>query len=215
MAPRTSASSGTASPGRTHSSAKNAIVKLLKEDHKKAKAAFKAFEKMDPHEDPEGCQALVEQTCAELEVHAELEEQLFYPAARKAIKEEDLIEEAEVEHMTFKVLLEQLKKLEVEDEKYAATFKVLGEYVQHHVKEEEGEMFKQLANDEADWPTVRDQMLARRGELLEEKGLPAEEATASTARASARSAAASSTRAGSPSSHREARPQAADDAEDE
>ena len=208
MAPATTA--------RTPAAAKNAIVKLLKDDHKRAKAAFKAFEKMDPHEDPEGVRALVEQTCAELEVHAELEEQIFYPAARGAIKEEDLIEEAEVEHMTFKMLLEQIETLEVEDEKYAATFKVLGEYVQHHVKEEEGEMFKQLANDQADWPQVRDEMLARRVELLEEKGLPAEEETAaSTARASARRAAASSTRRAGPSSHREARPQAADDPEDE
>lgn len=208
----TAASAGS----RAHAGAKNAIVKLLKEDHKRAKAAFKAFEKMDPHEDPEGVQALVEQTCAELEVHATLEEQLFYPAAREAIKEEDLIEEAEVEHMTFKMLLEQLKSLEVEDEKYAATFKVLGEYVQHHVKEEEGEIFKQIGNAEADWPSVRDQMLARRAELLEEKGLPAQEETTASARASARSAAASSTRrAGSPSSHREARPQAAEDDEDE
>ncbi len=205
----------TATSTRAATSARNAIVKLLKDDHKRAKAAFKAFEKMDPHEDPEGVQALVEQTCAELEVHAELEEQLFYPAAREAIKEEDLIDEAEVEHMTFKVLLEQLKNLEVEDEKYAATFKVLGEYVQHHVKEEEGEMFKQLAGD-ADWPRVRDEMLARRGELLEEKGLPAEETAASTERASARRAAATSTRrTGSPSSAREARPQAAGDTDDD
>ncbi len=205
------------SPARGQTSAKNAIVKLLKDDHKRAKAAFKAFEKMDPHEDPEGVQALVEQTCAELEVHAELEEQIFYPAAREAIKDEDLIEEAEVEHMTFKMLLAQLKELEVEDEKYAATFKVLGEYVQHHVKEEEGEMFKQLATD-ADWTTVRDEMLARRSELMEEKGLVEEETEAgSKSRSSARGSAGSSSssrRSGSPSSQREARPQAAEDEDD-
>ena len=159
-----------ATPARTPASARNAIVKLLKEDHKRAKAAFKAFEKMDPHEDPEGVQALVEQTCAELEVHAELEEQLFYPAARQAIKEEDLIEEAEVEHMTFKVLLEQLKKLEVEDEKYAATFKVLGEYVQHHVKEEEGEMFAKARQvfDEQELEELGNVMAERKAELMPE-----------------------------------------------
>jgi len=203
------------SSARGQTSAKNAIVKLLKDDHKRAKAAFTAFGKMDPLEDPDAAQALVEQTCAELEVHAELEEQIFYPAAREAIDDQELIEEAEVEHMTFKMLLEQIRSLDVEDEKYAATFKVLGEYVQHHVKEEEGEMFKQLASD-ADWSTVRDRMLARRVELLEEKGLaPEEVATSGTSRSSTRSAAGGTRRSSHASTAREDRPHAADDADDD
>ncbi|HEX6363384.1 MAG TPA: hemerythrin domain-containing protein, partial [Albitalea sp.] len=101
MATRNS-SSGTGARGG--SGAKSKLVAMLKADHKKAKKAFKDFEKLDPHEEPEQCQALVQQTLAEIEVHAELEEQMFYPAARGAIKDESLIDEAEVEHMTAKVL---------------------------------------------------------------------------------------------------------------
>ena len=204
---------------RAQTAALKRIVQLLKEDHQRAKKAFKDFEKLDVQDDPETAQALVEQTCAELEVHAELEEQLFYPAARETVKKEDVLDEAEVEHMTFKMLLEQLRGLQVEDERYAATFKVLGEYVQHHVKEEEGEMFKQLGN-QADWASVLEQMLSRREELLEEKGLAMDEALAPVeekAQAAARKAparrSASSERGGK---QERARPQAsADESDDE
>ena len=164
------------SSGATRGSgAKSQIVAMLKADHKKVKKAFKDFEKLDPQEDPEACRGLVEQTLAEIEVHAQIEEQIFYPAARGAMKDEELIDEAEVEHMTAKVLIEQLKGMQPEDEKFAATFKVLGEYINHHVQEEEGEMFKQLKPSGAEWDTVLTEMQAQREQLMEEKGMPAEE----------------------------------------
>jgi hypothetical protein len=72
------------------------IVAMLKADHKKVKKAFKDFEKVDPQERSESCQALVAATLAEIEVHAEIEEQMFYPAARGAIEDRDLVDEAEV-----------------------------------------------------------------------------------------------------------------------
>jgi len=165
------ATRSTTTGSRSGGSAKTQIVAALKEDHKKAKKAFRDFEKMDPERDPESAQALVERTCAELEVHAELEEQLFYPAAREALKEEDLIDEAEVEHTTVKVLIEQLKGMNPGDPKYAATFKVLGEYINHHVKEEEGEIFPGLTKTGVQWDSVLEQMTTRREELKEEKGL--------------------------------------------
>jgi len=171
MATRNTSRSGT---GRGPSNAKSRIIAMLKADHKKAKKAFKDFEKMDPQEDPEQCQALVQQTVAEIEVHAELEEQMFYPAARSAMKDEDLIEEAEVEHMTAKVLIEQMKGMGPDDEKYAATFKVLGEYIKHHIEEEEGQMFKQLGQSGAQWDTVLEEMQSQREQLMQEKGLPPE-----------------------------------------
>lgn len=205
MATRNSSSS-TASGGR--SSPKNQIIEMLKADHKKVKKAFKDFEKLDPQEDPEACQSLVEQTLAEIEVHAQLEEQIFYPAAREAIKEEDLIDEAEVEHMTAKVLIEQLKGMSAEDEKFAATFKVLGEYIDHHVKEEENEMFKQMTRTGVDWDSVLIQMQEQRMALLEEKGLPPEgeaEEAGESATSGTRSAAAAR---GMSRGEGEARPQA-------
>ena len=111
MATRTS-SNRSASRG----SAKNQILTMLKTDHKKVKKAFKDFDKLDPQEDPESCRALVDETLASIEVHAELEEQIFYPAARNAMKEDDLIDEAEVEHMTAKTLIQQLKGMSPDDD---------------------------------------------------------------------------------------------------
>ena len=210
MATRNS-SSRSSSTGRG-SSPKSQIVAMLKADHKKVKKAFKDFEKLDPHEDPEACRSLVEQTLAEIEVHAELEEQLFYPAARGAVKEEELIDEAEVEHMTAKVLIEQLKGMQPEDEKFAATFKVLGEYINHHVKEEEGEMFEQMTGRGVQWDQVLEQMQMRRMELMQEKGMPMEEEEmqASSSPSRGRSAASSRGTRG----QAESRPQASGDFSD-
>jgi len=203
MATRNSSGSG----ARGASGAKSKIIAMLKADHKKARKAFKDFEKMDPQEEPEQCQALVERTLAEIEVHAELEEQLFYPAARGAIEEEDLIDEAEVEHMTAKVLIEQLKGMQPEDEKFAATFKVLGEYLNHHIEEEEGEIFKQLTQAGAEWDAVLEEMQAQREQLMMQKGLPAQ-SEAEDMPASARASSGAAGARGGARGAAEARPQA-------
>ena len=158
------------SGSRGASGAKTQILAMLKADHKKVRKAFKDFEKMDPHEDPGECMDLVEQTLQDIELHAELEEQLFYPAARGAIKEEDLIDEAEVEHMTAKVLMEQLKAMQPEDEKFAATFKVLGEYLNHHIEEEEGQIFKSLTSS-TDWEALLEEMQSQREQLMQKMGM--------------------------------------------
>lgn len=165
-----SASTQRRSRSREDAQARDEILKMLKDDHKRAKKAFRDFEKMD-HDDEAQVQALVEQTIAELEVHAELEEEHFYPAARGALSEEDMVDEAEVEHMTFKVLIEQLKGMEPGDDKYTATFTVLGEYVKHHVKEEENEMFKDLGRARIDWTALLAEMQEARQELMADKGL--------------------------------------------
>lgn len=112
-------------------------VALLTEDHDYVKKAFRAFEKMDEEDQP----ALVKQVLQALKVHTRIEEEVFYPAVRKAIKDEDLMNEAEVEHDSAKALIRQLERMKPSDPKFAATFTVLGEYVNHHVKEEESEMF--------------------------------------------------------------------------
>ena len=103
-----------------------------------------------------------------MQVHATLEEELFYPAARSCLSDQDLVDEAEVEHMTVKVLIEQLKNMGPEDDKYAAMFKVLGEYINHHVKEEEGELFPKLGRAKFDWDGLHDEMKGRRAELEQE-----------------------------------------------
>jgi len=188
---------------------KNQIIAMLKADHKKVKKAFKDFQKIDPKEDADSAEALVSQTLAEIEVHASLEEQIFYPAARSAIKEEDLIDEAEVEHMTAKVLIEQLKGMSPDDEKFAATFKVLGEYIDHHVKEEEGQIFKQITRAGVDWDSVLEEIQTQRMQLLEEKGLPAEEQEVEATPSRARASHSTSRSGASRESTGESRPQAA------
>jgi hemerythrin-like domain-containing protein len=112
-------------------------IALLTEDHDYVKKAFRAFEKMDKEDQP----ALVKQVLQALKVHTRIEEEVFYPAVRKAIKDQDLMNEAEVEHDSAKALIRQLERMKPSDPKFAATFTVLGEYVNHHVKEEESEMF--------------------------------------------------------------------------
>jgi hypothetical protein len=192
----------------TRSNAKSQIVAELKDDHKRVRKAFRDFEKLDPEQDLQAAQAMVEHTCAEIEVHAELEEQIFYPAARRATKDEDLLEEAEVEHMSAKVLIEQLKGMQPEEPKYAATFKVLGEYIAHHAGEEEKEMFPSLTKPGVDWDSVLEQMSSRREELKLEKGLAEleEKLLAQTETRPARRS--GSTRSGTSRSAGEARPQA-------
>ncbi len=143
-------------------------IDLLKEDHDKVKKAFKEFEKMD-RSDTETCRQLVRTVCDDLRVHTMLEEEIFYPAVREAIEDEDIMNEAAVEHETAKTLIEQLENMEPDDPNYFATFTVLGEYVMHHVKEEEGEMFPQAKKaKELDLEALGEQMRTRKEELMAE-----------------------------------------------
>jgi hemerythrin-like domain-containing protein len=140
-------------------------IDLLKEDHDKVKKAFKEFEKMD-RSDTETCRQVVKSVCDDLRVHTTLEEEIFYPAVREAIDDEDIMNEAAVEHESAKTLIEQLENMEPDDPNYFATFTVLGEYVMHHVKEEEGEMFPQAKKaKELDLEALGEQMRARKQEL--------------------------------------------------
>ena len=149
---------------KTRSRASGAI-EMLKADHDKVKKAFKEFEKL-PHDDKEAARQLVETVCEDLKVHTTLEEELFYPALREAIEDEDLLNEAAVEHETAKMLIEQLENMGPDDPNYRATFTVLGEYVLHHVKEEEGEMFPQAKKTDLDFEALGERMRQRKEELV-------------------------------------------------
>ena len=140
-------------------------IELLKEQHDKVKKAFKEFEKLD-REDTGKQQQLVQRVCEDLKVHTTLEEELFYPAAREAIDDEDILNEAQVEHETAKMLIEQLENMGPDDPNFRATFTVLGEYVMHHAKEEEGEMFPQVKKSDLDLVELGARMRARMEELM-------------------------------------------------
>ena len=147
------------------SKASDAIA-LLKEDHDKVKKAFKEFEKMD-HEDSAALQELVEDVCEDLTVHTTVEEEIFYPAVRAAIDDDDLMNEAQVEHNSAKELIELLEGMDATDPMYPATFKVLCEYVLHHAKEEEDEMFPAARKTDVGLEALGEQIKARKEELME------------------------------------------------
>ena len=144
---------------------------LLAKDHKDVKALFKRYDKLTKAEaDGSERQELAEQICQMLTVHATIEEEIFYPAAREAEVESDLLDEAEVEHASAKDLIAQIKAMGPDEELYDAKVKVLGEYINHHVQEEEGEMFPKCRKADMDLADLALQLSERKAELMEELG---------------------------------------------
>ena len=145
-------------------------IDLLTQDHKEVKAMFNAFKKLKETDDANGDKDdLVEQICMALTIHATIEEEIFYPAVRAGIEDQDLMDEADVEHAGVKELIAQLQAASPGDDHYDAKVTVLGELVDHHVKEEEGEMFPK-ANKAIDTKAVGAQLAERKVELDSELG---------------------------------------------
>jgi len=144
---------------------------MLTDDHKRVKALFKQYEDTKEDASAEEKQALVTTVCNELKIHAEVEEEIFYPAVREAIDDEDLLDEAEVEHASAKELIAQLDEMDPDEDLYDAKVKVLGEYIDHHVKEEEGEMFPKAKKAKLDITALGEEMKGRKLELIQEMGL--------------------------------------------
>lgn len=141
-------------------------IAMLMQDHKRVQKLFKQFEK--DRNDPEACREIVQTACADLKVHSALETEIFYPGVRDAIENEDIMNEADVEHESAESLIAKLEGMSPEDPHYAATFTVLCEYVKHHIKEEEGEMFPQIKKADVDLATLGEEMRVRREELMSE-----------------------------------------------
>lgn len=155
---------------RTTSGAKDAIT-LLTEDHKKVKKMFKDFAKLTKSGGGQAEKAkLVERICVDLIVHTRIEEEIFYPAVRAAIDDEDLMDEADVEHAGAKELIAQLQDMEPGDDHYDAKVTVLGENVDHHVKEEQDEMFPKARKARLDLDALGARMLKRKQELQARSG---------------------------------------------
>jgi hemerythrin-like domain-containing protein len=146
-------------------------ITMLIQDHRKVQKMFKQFEKLKDPDDEQSKRDLVEQTCAELKVHTQVEEEIFYPAAREGLEEDDLVAEALVEHDSAKQLIAKLEGANTPGEEYDALFTVLGEYVNHHIAEEQEEMFPKLRKADLDWDALALQMQERKRQLQEELGL--------------------------------------------
>ena len=150
-------------------------IAMLTADHKKVKKLFADFDKLKDAGSDEDKASIVDQICNELKIHTELEEEIFYPAVRKAIDDGDLMDEALVEHAGAKDLIAQLEDASPEDDLYDAKVTVLGEQIGHHVKEEEGDMFPKAKKAKVDTEALGATMLKRKITLMKKMGMNDEE----------------------------------------
>ncbi len=134
------------------------VIEMLKEDHEKVKGLFEDFESAEGREQAD----IAATAIMELEVHADLEEKLIYPAIREHIDEDEMMNEAVEEHHLVHVLIRELKKLKPKDEVFQAKFNVLGELVKHHIEEEEGEMLPKAQESDIDWEKLETTVMKRR-----------------------------------------------------
>lgn len=154
--------SATTSKNGTHVSSATEATAMLRADHKRVSALFEGYEKARVATKKK---SLVTQICNELTIHAQIEEEIFYPAVKQALKDHELVPEATIEHATLKELIAQVKNVEPDGDMFDAKIKVLSEYVKHHVKEEQNEMFPKAEATKLDMVELGARMAARREEL--------------------------------------------------
>jgi hemerythrin superfamily protein len=141
----------------------NPVFDMLKQDHRKVEELFQEFEEA---QDSRSKARIIQETLRELDVHAKLEEALIYPAIRKKLDEEDLMDEALEEHHVAHVLMNELKRMKASDARYEAKFTVLGESIKHHVKEEEGTMFPQAEKADINWEQLSQKAMEQKKALV-------------------------------------------------
>ena len=151
----------------TASKSQDAIT-LLTAQHREVHAMFEKFENMTDRAKVSK-KKLADDICQALIMHTTIEEEILYPAVREATEEtEDMVDEAVVEHASAKDLIAQIQEMDPGDDLYDAKVKVLGEYIDHHVKEEEGELFPKVKKSKLDLGVLGERIAARKGELLGE-----------------------------------------------
>ena len=139
-----------------------AVVEMLKQDHEKVKGLFEQFEEAEGREQAEIAKTAIQ----ELEVHAQLEEKLIYPAIREEIDEDEKMNEALEEHHLVHVLIGELKKIKPSDERFQAKFSVMSELVKHHIEEEEGEILPKAEESNLDWDELETQVMKKKEQLM-------------------------------------------------
>ena len=145
-------------------------ISLLKKDHREVEGWFDEYEQL---EDDGEKLALFNQIALALKVHTALEEEIFYPEERGDV-EDDMLDEAYVEHDGAKKLIAEIETMKPSDDYYDAKVKVLGEYIKHHVKEEEqpGGIFAQAKRGDEDLDAMGERIKVRKGELMTEMAAP-------------------------------------------
>jgi hemerythrin superfamily protein len=142
----------------------NAIA-LLRADHKKVSELFEQYEKARSADKKA---TIVAEICTELTVHAQIEEEIFYPTVKAALKDKELVPEALVEHASLKSLIAEVEGVKPEGEMFDAKIHVMAEFVKHHVKEEQNEMFSKATKTAVDMDELGAQLVERKEQLLRE-----------------------------------------------
>ena len=157
---------------KSHSRKKRVVpdaVQLLTSDHAEVSALFKKYHKLaETNAEASDRQAHAEQICTLLTIHATIEEEIFYPAARAAGVEDALMDEADVEHAAAKDLIAQIRAMTPDEDHYDAKVKVLGEQIEHHIEEEQEEMFPKCRGAGIDLAALGKALAARTDELMRE-----------------------------------------------
>ncbi|MEO6307620.1 MAG: hemerythrin domain-containing protein [Nitrospiraceae bacterium] len=151
-----------ANHGNTIDARATFITLMLREDHQKIKQLFDQFKESTNINEKLN---IVTAAITALEVHATLEEELIYPAWKEHVDEQRLTDEAFAEHHVVHVLINELKNINPEDERYIPQFTALSEHVTHHIEEEEGKMFRQAEKADLDWDRLTKHVIERRQNL--------------------------------------------------
>ena len=138
-------------------------VALLKADHR---AVEKLFGQFDKARDADRKKALADKICLDLRVHMQIEEEIFYPTSREFLKDEDIVDEAVVEHAAAQDLMDEIEAMQPTEDLYEAKVTVLQEQIEHHVEEEETEYFPKVKKTDMDLKAVGARMAARKEELM-------------------------------------------------
>jgi hemerythrin superfamily protein len=160
---RTAPAKAAAKSSRAAAASGPDAIALLKADHKRVSDLYAQYEKTRSVAKK---RSLVASICQELSVHAQVEEEIFYPAVKAALKDKELVPEAQVEHATLKELIAQVQDKEPDGELFDAKIKVMSEYTKHHVKEEQSEMFPKARKTRLDMNALGEQIAARKKELM-------------------------------------------------
>jgi hemerythrin superfamily protein len=151
---------------RRNAQKQTSVLTLLRQDHQLVTEMFEKYEKGMERMSTRQKKALAAEICRELTIHAQVEEELFYPALQAHAEDaEDILAEAEIEHLGAKRLIADIESGDLPDEKFDAAVTVLGEYIKHHVKEEHGEIFPKAREAEIDLNELGRQLEARKEEI--------------------------------------------------